>query len=170
MSVLLPNTQLGIRRRYDSGKDAHGFSVPVGWGTMQGPLPGFEQEQPDSTWILGLDPTLWPARQNDMVIDGVTGAAWLVTSADLCMHPKDPTVDWIRLTANQRGNGGTEPGGAWFVNRYTPDVGPNIYRGEAGVFTGHGPPDPDNPDLSSALPGDEYVDLDTGVIYQLGNA
>lgn len=170
MSVLLTNATLGVRRRYDTGKDAHGFSMPGGWGTLQGPLDGYEQEQPDSTWVLGLDPTLWPVRQNDMVIDGATGAAWLITTADLIKHPVDSTVDWIRLTANQRSGGGTEPGGAWFVNRYTPDVGPNPYRGEAGLFTGHGAPVSSDTDLSSALPGDEYVDLDTGVVYQLGNS
>lgn len=167
MSVLLPNAQLGLRRRYDAGKDAHGSDLPAGWGAVEGPLPGYQNEQADSTWILGLDPSLWPVRQNDMVIAD-TGAAWLITTADLMKHPVDSTVDWVRLTANQRAGGGTEPGGAWFVNRYTPDVGPNPYRGEAGMFTGHGAPSASNPDLSSALPGDEYVDLDTGVVYQLG--
>lgn len=162
------NAQLGLRRRYEGGRDPHGDNVPTGWGAVDGPLPGFQSEQPDSTWVLGLDPALWPVRQNDMVIAGGTGAAWLVTTAKLIKHPVDSTVDWIRLTANQRAGGGTEPGGAWFVNRYTPDVGPDPYRGEAGLFTGHGAPDPSSPDLSSALPGDEYVDLDTGVVYQLG--
>lgn len=131
---------------------------------MVGPLSGYEKEQPDSTWVLGLDPVLWPIRQNDMVISGVTGGAWLVTTADLISHPVDSTVDWIRLTANQRSLGGTEPGGAWFVNRYAPDVGPNLYRGVAGLFTGHGPP----PAGLGAQPGDEYIDLDTGVVYLLG--
>ena len=167
MSVLLDNASLGLRRRADAARDAHGASLPSGWGTMLAPLPGYLEEQPDGTWVVGLDPALWPVRQNDMVIDGVTGAAWLVMTADLIEHPVDDTVNWIRLTANQRGNGGTEPGGAWFVNRYTPDVGPNPYRGEAGLFTGHGPPDPE--DLPGAVPGDEYIDLDTGVIYRLGD-
>jgi hypothetical protein len=166
VSVLLTNCQLGIRRRVDGGMDAHGDTLPTGWGSLNGPLDGFQQELPDSTWILGLDPSLWPVRQNDMVISDV-GGAWLVTTADLIRHPVDSTVDWIRLTANQRAGGGTEPGGvggAWFVNRYAPDVGPNLYRGEAGLLTGHGPPLDDLP----AAPGDEYIDLDTGVIYLLG--
>jgi hypothetical protein len=165
VGVLLANTRLGLRRRYDAGKDSHGARLPGGWGAISDVLAGFEQELPDATWVLGLDPTLWPARQGDMVISGVTGSAWLVTTADLIKHPVDSTVDWIRLTASQRANGGTEPAGAWFVNRYTPDVGPSLYRGEAGIFTGHGPPPADFP---GALPGDEYLDLDTGVIYQLG--
>jgi hypothetical protein len=163
VTVLLPNAQLGIRRRFDGGMDSHGDTVPTGWGEMTGPLDGYQQELPDSTWVLGLDPSLWPVRQNDMVISD-TGGAWLVTTADLIKHPVDSTVDWIRLTANQRSGGGTEPGGAWFVNRYAPDAGPNAYRGEAGLFTGHGPPPAD---LPGALPGDEYLDVDTGVIYRL---
>lgn len=168
MSVLLSNAKLGLRRRYDGTLDTHGDSVPTGWGAVTGPLDGYQQELPDSTWVLGLDPSLWPVRQNDMVISGDTGGAWLVMTADLIKHPVDSTVDWIRLTANQRGNGGTEPGGAWFVNRYAPEAGPNPYRGEAGLFTGHGAPNP--ADLTGALPGDEYLDLDTGVIYQLGGS
>lgn len=169
MTVLLPNAKLGIRRRFDGEQDAHGDDVPTGWGALTGPLDGYQEEQADSTWVLGVDPSLWPVRQNDMVIAD-TGSAWLVTTANLIKHPVDSTVDWIRLTANQRAGGGTEPGGAWFVNRYAPDVGPNPYRGEAGLFTGHGPPDPDDPALASALPGDEYLDLDTGVIYELGDS
>lgn len=168
VSVLLPNAQLGLRRRYVGATDAHGAELPAGWGEIEGPLDGFQNEQPDSTWVLGLDPSLWPVRQNDMVISADTGAAWLVTTADLIVHPVDDTVNWIRLTANQRAGGGTEPGGAWFVNRFTPDVGPDPYRGVAGTFTGHGAPSASSPDLSSAQPGDEYIDLDTGVIYQLG--
>jgi hypothetical protein len=168
VSVLLPNAQLGLRRRYEGGEDAHGADLPTGWGAVEGPLPGYQNEQADSTWVLGLDPDLWPVRQNDMVIDTDTGGSWLIVTADLVKHPIDDTVDWVRLTANQRAGGGTEPGGAWFVNRFTPDLGPDPYRGVAGLFTGHGAPTAATPGLSSALPGDEYVDLDTGVVYQLG--
>jgi hypothetical protein len=99
-----------------------------------------------------------------MVIDAATGGAWLVDTAKLVQHPVDSTVNWIRTVCRQRGNGGTEPGGAWFVNRYAPDVGPATYRGEASVFSGHGPPPPD-PATIGAVAGDEYIDLDTGVIY-----
>lgn len=166
MSVLLVNASLGVRRRFDAERDAHGSPLPTGWGAVSGPEPGYLDEQSDGTWVVGLDPVLWPVRQNDMVIDGGTGAAWLLLTVDLIEHPVDDTVNWIRCTANQRGNGGTEPGGSWFVNRYTPDVGPNPYRGEAGLFTGHGTPDAQ--DLTAALPGDEYLDLDTGVVYLLG--
>lgn len=164
MSVLLINASLGVRRRYDAAQDAHGDDLPTGWGTLEGPQPGYQNEQADSTWVLGLDPVLWPVRQNDMVIAADTGAAWLIRTADLIKHPVDSTVDWIRITANQRSAGGTEPGGPWFVNRHNPDVGPDPYRGEASVFTGHGPPPPD-PATIGAVAGDEYLDLDTGVVY-----
>lgn len=164
MSVLLSNASLGLRRRVEGARDSHGSPLPTGWGSVQGPAAGFLNEQPDATWIVGLDPTLWPVRQNDMVIDGTTGGAWLVDTAKLVAHPVDDTVNWIRCTARQRGNGGTEPGGSWFVNRYAPDVGPDPYRGEASLLTGHGPP----PDDLPAEPGDEYLDLDTGVVYLLG--
>jgi hypothetical protein len=166
VSVLLTNASLGLRRRVDGARDAHGSPLPTGWGALVGPADGLLNEQPDATWVVGLDPTLWPVRQNDMVIDAVTGAAFLVDTAKLAQHPVDDTVNWIRCTARQRGNGGTEPGGPWFVNRYAPDVGPTTYRGEASVFTGEGPP-PADPDTIGAVPGDEYLDLTTGVIYGL---
>jgi hypothetical protein len=82
-----------------------------------GPYDGLTKEAPDATWVLGLDPALWPVKQGDMVVDADTGAAWLVMTADLITHSVDSTVNWIRVTANQREPGGTEPGGAWFVNR-----------------------------------------------------
>lgn len=164
MSVLLSNATLGLRRRVDGGRDAHGSPVPTGWGAVVGlDQPGYVKEQPDAMWVLGLDPSLWPVRQADMVIDNANGRSWLIDTAALIEHPVDSTVNWIRITARQRGNGGTEPGGPWFVSRYAPDVGPTTYRGEASAYTGHGPP----PDDLEAVPGDEYIDLDTGVVYEL---
>lgn len=162
MSVLLPNATLGVRRRLDTLRDAHGTPQPGGWGELLDPAPGYVKEQPDALWVIGLDPTLWPVRQHDMVIDGTTGAAWLVDTADLIEHPYDGTVNWIRTTARQRSNGGTEPGGPWFVARYAPDAGPPLTE-YAGLWTGEGPPG----DLPDAKPGDEYLDVLTGVIYQL---
>jgi hypothetical protein len=116
VSVLLPNASLGLRRRLDGGRDAHGSPLPTGWGEVAGPLPGYLKEQPDATWVVGLDPELWPVRQGDLVVSGDTDA-WLVETADLIEHPADDTVNWIRITGNQRVAGGTEPGGPWFVNR-----------------------------------------------------
>lgn len=163
MSVLLPNAVLGLRRRVEGGRDPHGTPLPTGWGEMIGPADGMLNEQTDAGWVLGLDPDLWPVRQNDMVIDAGTGGAWLVDTVHLATHPVDSSVNWIRCTGRQRGNGGTEPGGPWFVNRYAPDVGPSPV-GTASVLTGHGPP----PDTLQAEEGDEYLDLDTGVIYGFG--
>lgn len=164
MSVLLANAQLGVRRRADGGRDAHGAPVPTGWGGLLGPAPGYLNEQPDAQWVVGLDPSLWPVRQGDMVIDGESGGAWLVDTADLITHPVDSTVDWVRVTARQRGNGGTEPGGAWFVARYTDSAPLPEPTDSGGIWTGYGPPPADIP---GAQPGDEYVDLSTGVIYVL---
>lgn len=163
MSVLLPNATLGVRRRLGTALDSHGEPLPGGWGELLGPHPGYSNEQPDALWVLGLDPALWPVRQDDMVIDGSTGAAWLISTAHLIRHPVDSTVDWVRTTARQRGNGGTEPGGSWFVARYAPDAGPPVTEA-AGLWTGEGPP---AADLPGAEPGDEYLDVLTGVIYRL---
>jgi hypothetical protein len=112
----MPNATLGLRRSVDGGRDSHGAPLPGGWGDPQSPQPGLLNEQPDATWIIGLDPTLWPVRQGDLVVDD-TGGAWLVDTAKLVQHPVDSTVDWIRITARQRVEGSTEPGGPWFVNR-----------------------------------------------------
>lgn len=164
MSVLLPNAVLGLRRRVDGARDAHGSPLPTGWGPVEGPADGLLNEQTDATWIIGLDPALWPVRQNDMVIDTATGGAWLVDTAHLAQHPIDSTVNWVRCTGRQRGNGGTEPGGAWFIARYAPDAPPSVIAA-VGLWTGEGPP-PDP--LPGAQPGDEYIDTLTGVVYQLG--
>jgi hypothetical protein len=164
VSVLLPNATLGVRRRLDAGRDAHGAPKPGGWGAVTGPHPGLAEENPDALWVLGLDPVLWPVRQGDMVIDTVTGAAWLIDTADLLTHPVDPTVNWIRTTGRQRSAGGTEPGGPWFVARYVPDAPPPVTEA-AGMWTGDGPPS--LAALPDAKPGDEYIDMLTGVVYRL---
>lgn len=162
MTVLISNATLGVRRRTDTTLDAHGFDIPTTWASVQGPLPGLANEGPDGSWILGLDPTLWPVRQADLVI-GSDGRGWLVQTADLLQNALDPTVDWVRCTALQRSPGGTEPGGSWFVARFAPDVGP-IPSGPAELYTGEGPP-PDDGELV-LHPGDEYLDILTGTIYE----
>lgn len=165
MGVLLPNTTLAVRPRIDDGdRNAHGERVPVGWGPATDLLPGRTNEQSDGSWNLGVDPTLWPLRMDDLVIS-VSGGTWLVRTSDLIQNNYDSTVDWIRVTAQRRSAGGTQPGGPWFVARFTdqvlPDpVGPPV----AGLFTGHGPP----PDDLDAEFGDEYLDLDTGIVYEFG--
>lgn len=168
MSVLLPNALLGLRRRIDGARNAHGERVAAGWGPFEGPYDGRTNERADGTWALGLDPALWPVRENDLVIS-LTGGSWLVRSSDLIQNNYDSVVDWVRVTGLQRVIGGTEPGGSWFVARYAdgvepppPDTGQPVY--EAGVWTGYGPPPPPGGAFTPE-PGDEYVDLVTGLIY-----
>lgn len=173
MVVLLPNTRLGLRRRADAEeRNSHGERVPVGWGGLvNGALfEGRTKEQTDGTWTLGLDPSLHPVRQGDMVISE-DGDAWIVTVAALLTNNYDSSVNWIRTTAQKMSAGGTEPGGQWFVARYADSVNPEVPDpdgvptwSEAGLWTGYGPP----PDADfGADVGDEYLDLLSGTVYQL---
>lgn len=170
MTVLLPNARLGLRRRVDGTRNAHGERTPAGWGDITGPYDGRVNEQAGGTWALGLDPRLWPVRANDIAIAG-TGQSWLITGADLIQNNYDATVDWIRATALHRTDGGTEPGGVWFVARYTtfanpvPDAGAPAPRKEsAALWVGYGPPPAPSP-LFTPEPYEEYLDLTTGTIY-----
>lgn len=173
MTVLLPNAKIGVRRRVEAARNSYGEHVAAGWGPFLGPYDGRVNERADGTWGLGVDPRLWPVRVGDLVVR-LTGGSWLVQSADLIQNNYDSRVDWVRVTGLHRSAAGTEPGGAWFVARYTDYVDPPpptpsgpVY--EAGVWTGHGPPPAPSADFTPS-PGDEYVDLDTGLIYVLGTA
>ena len=172
MTVLLPNTRLGLRRRViEEARNSHGERVPAGWGQVVGLYDGRTNETAEGTWALGLDPALWPVRKDDLVI-APSGAMWLVQTADLIQNNYDSYVDWVRVSGLLRSLGGTEPGGAWFVARYTPGLDDTIPdpQGEPiltqpGLWTGTGPP-PATP--FGAETGDEYLDLSTGFIYRLG--
>lgn len=175
VTVLLPNARLGLRRSSEGGFTPHGERLPSSWGPFLGPFPGRTEEQADGTWQVAIDPSLWPVRQNDLII-AVTGGSWLVRSSDLIQNNYDPMVDYVQTTALHRISGGqTEPGGAWFVARYTdyldpepPPPGPPMY--EAGLWTGQGPPPPPTPGVFEPAEGDEYVDLLTGIVYELGGS
>ncbi|MFF4777536.1 hypothetical protein ACFY05_32235 [Microtetraspora fusca] len=116
MSVLLPDRQLGVRRREAPAVDAHGDAVGGGWGGLLGPWPGRAEESGDvpaglpggRTWVLALDPAAWPVHQNDLVEDPRARMQWLVTSADLLKHNADPAIDYIRVEAHLR-DAGTRP-------------------------------------------------------------
>lgn len=171
MSVLLPNATLGVRRSVDAAAyDAHGARVSGGWGPVLGPAPGRMNERSDGGWDLGVDPSLWPIKQGDLVI-GLDGRSWLVSTADLIQNNYDSYVDWVRVDGMQRSLGGTEPGGAWFVSRYgdsvtpvdpgDPDAPP--VQASSNLWTGFGmPPDA----YFGQKPGDEYMDLNTGIVYR----
>lgn len=177
MSVLLANDRLGLRRRIDEVTlNAHGERVVAGWGALVGVHEGRTKERSDGTWSLGLDPSLWPVRVGDLVVS-MSGGAWLVQTCDLVTNNADSAVDWVRIIGLQRSVGGTEPGGAWFVARYTEtvqpappdDTGTEIVLVQAGLWTGYGPPPTPSAEFP-AKPGDEYIDLNTGTVYVLGEA
>lgn len=171
MAVLLTNVSLGLRRRTDAAaRNAHGERQRAGWGPVIGLHPGRMNETADAAWALGLDPALWPVRMGDLVISD-SGASWLVQTSDLIQNNFDHRVDWIRVAALPRTSAGTVPGGAWFVARYTPTVEPVAPDPGAppvlhspGLWTGYGPPPATN---FGAKPGDEYLDMTTGIVYRL---
>ena len=116
MSVLMANRQLGVRNREPATIDGHGDLVGGGYGPLRGPLPGRAEEQPDTRgrpndrpWVLAVDPTLWPVAMHDLVIDGGSGQTWTVTSADLLANNAVNDVDYVRIEANLRTDGGTLP-------------------------------------------------------------
>jgi hypothetical protein len=170
MSVLMSNTRLGLRRRQEGARNIHGERMTAGWGEFEGPYDGRANELTDGTWGLGVGPELWPVRQGDLILD-MNGSSWLVQSSDLIQNAFDPYVDWVRISALHRTTGGTEPGGGWFVARYSdslepppPDPSGPVY--EAGLWTGYGPPPEAGGDFTPE-PGDEYLDLNTGIVYVL---
>lgn len=168
MTVLMPNAQLGVRHRIDEQtRTPHGQLLPAGWGPMFGPQQGRSNERSDGGWALGVDPSLWPVRVGDLIVS-TDGGSWLVVTADLIQNNVDHRVDWVKIDAQRRTEGGTIPGGAWFVARYTDGVEPDPppgSEGAAGLWTGTGPP-PD--EIPGAHVGDEYIDLSTGIVYELG--
>lgn len=116
MSVLLPNAQLGVRRRAADAVDALGDEIPGTPGPLEGPWPGRAAETADGRWTLAVDPAAWPVREHDLVTEP-GGRTWAVDTAQLIRNNYDPSVDWIRVAARQVVAGGTEPGGAEFTGR-----------------------------------------------------
>lgn len=171
MTVLMADGRYGLRRRVEGGLNEHGEETPSGWGPLYGPHEGRARVLGDGTWSLGVDPALWPVRQGDLII-GFHGGSWLVQNAVLLENNYDHRVDWVRVSGLHRSvSGSTEPGGAWFIARYSdyvepppPEPGPPVF--EANVWTGHGPPPAPSAEFAPAE-GDEYVDLLTGLIYVL---
>jgi hypothetical protein len=116
MSVLMVDASLAVRRREPDSRDAHGERVYGDWGDPVGPWPGHTRETSDGTWTLGLDPQAWPVRAGDLIVDD-GGREWLVDTTVLLRNALDPTVDWIRVTAHQRVDDQTEPGGPEYTGR-----------------------------------------------------
>jgi hypothetical protein len=110
MAVMLPDCALAVERQPAVAYDANGYPVPGARETPTGTLPGRALERADHSWVLALDPSLWPVREGDLVHDD-TGRSWLVVSADLLQNTYDPVVDFVRCEAEIRVPGGTLPPG-----------------------------------------------------------
>lgn len=111
MAVLLPDCRLGVRRRSVASSDAHGEPVIGPPEPVLGPWPGRKREQPDGTWLLSVDVAAWPLRDGDLVVDPDADVAWLVSAATVLRNRVDPIVDYIRVEAQERRAGHTEPVG-----------------------------------------------------------
>jgi hypothetical protein len=108
---MLPNTALTVAGEVAIEYDANGYPLPGRRAAPPDPLPGRTLERPDHSWVLALDPGLWPVREGDHVIEPVTGREWLVVSANLLHNSLDPVVDYVRVEAEARQAGGTLPPG-----------------------------------------------------------
>lgn len=111
MSVLLPDSMLAVERQPQVAYDPGGYPIPGARAAVTDALPGRALERPDHSWVLALDPALWPVVEGDHVLDLVGGRSWLVVSADLLQNTIDPTVDYIRCEAEIRVGSSTRPPG-----------------------------------------------------------
>lgn len=113
MAVLLADRMLALARRAAPVRDADGDVVGETWQAPDAAKPGRAEEGPDvppeqiegRTWVLALDPCLWPVAQRDIVVDVASGQRWLVTSADLRAHGATPAIDYVRVEAHMRPDG-----------------------------------------------------------------
>ena len=165
MTVLMPNASATIRRRVEGALNAHGERTSAGLSARATPLlPALIEQRSDGGWSASLDPALWPVRKND-VIDDHGGRTFVVITSDLLENVFEPMVNHVLCEVQNVTADGTEPVDPWFVARTavtpTPDPGGGG-DDEADMFTGHGPPPPD----LLAGPGDMYLDLDSGVLYE----
>jgi hypothetical protein len=126
MTVQIPNTVLGVRRVDPTAVDAHGSPLPAEPGEPSALLPGKATELDTGQWQLALDPSLWPVRVGDRVIDD-TGASWVATYVKLLQSPPlaadeqvpgiDMDIAFIRVMAEQVTPAGTEPVDSNLVGR-----------------------------------------------------
>lgn len=108
---MLPDCTLGVERQPALTFDPSGYPVPGVRQPPTDPLPGRALERADHSWVLALDPALWPVHEGDLVHDPATERAWLVVTADLLHNTYDPVVDYIRVEAEARQGGYTVPPG-----------------------------------------------------------
>jgi hypothetical protein len=109
VSVLLPNTRLGVRRFEEAEADARGYRASTALGPLLGVGDGHAEELPDHSWRLRVDPGCWPINEKDVIEEEGTGRQWTATRVDLLKHSLDSTVDYVRVEARLREAGGTRP-------------------------------------------------------------
>ncbi len=107
MTVLLPNTRLGVRRSIEGAQDAYGYRPRAGLADLTAVGDGHAEEQADGRWRLRVPPGCWPVREGDVIAEP-GGRSWTVVTADLLRHSIDPSVDYVRVEAFERRDGGTE--------------------------------------------------------------
>jgi hypothetical protein len=118
VSVLIVNTELGLRRRADPTLDEHGTEVGGGYGPEQGPRPGLTREiGTNGAWVLSVDDQLWPIRAGDIITEPSAHREFLVTTASFMKHDIETSINYCRVEARERVTGGTEPGGPEFTGR-----------------------------------------------------
>lgn len=116
MAVLIPNTSIGVRRStIVRGAFGDRVAVPGAAGATRH-LPAAKREMNDGTWRLNIDPSLWPVREKDVLVEP-DGASYVVRTAENITHPEAPEISHVRCTAVQVAAQGAEPGGAEFVGR-----------------------------------------------------
>jgi hypothetical protein len=108
VSVLLPNTTLGVARRGIESEDAHGDLIRGEPEPMVGPWPGRVRERADGTWSLALDVAAWPVKPGDFIVDPTGGHVYLVATAERLTNDAVDDVDYVRVEARERRQGGTE--------------------------------------------------------------
>ena len=126
MTVQLPNGLLGVQRVDPDDVDPHGSPVSGQLGELSELLPGKISELDTGGWQLALDPSLWPVRVGDRIVDG-QGRAWVATLVKLLQTPPlsveekalglDLDVSFVRVMAGQVTDKGTEPVDSALVGR-----------------------------------------------------
>uniref|UniRef100_UPI003F491501 hypothetical protein n=1 Tax=Streptosporangium sp. CA-235898 TaxID=3240073 RepID=UPI003F491501 len=109
MAVTQPTTMLGVQEGTPV-LDGHGTRSATQWGPVRDVLPGAVVEEPPAdgeqggpgTWVLALDPAVWPVKARDLVAEPSTGRRWAVTSAKHHRHGVNSDIDWVRVEARKQ--------------------------------------------------------------------
>ena len=109
--MILPDCALAVSRRVGYAYDESGYPMPGAFTEPVAPLPARKVERADHSWMLALDPSMWPVEEGDRVVEPSTGAEWLIVSADLLTNTADPAVDYVRCEAEARVGQSTVPPG-----------------------------------------------------------